>query len=87
MALMGEAIKAARHEADTIAAGFGRKVGAVSGVSNSELKNMTRAMKLAPSEYGQRGGGRRESPDRAELLMVNVLKLAQPVDVIFRFKQ
>lgn len=85
--LMGEAIKVARGKADAIAAGFGRKVGAVSGVSNSELKNMTRAMNLAPSEFNLRSGGRRGGPDRTELLMVNLLKLAQPVDVIFRIKQ
>jgi uncharacterized protein YggE len=84
--LMAEAIRVARSKADAIAAGFGRKVGAVSGVSNSELKNMTRAMNLAPFDYFQRSGGRREGPDRAELLMVNLLKLAQPVDVIFRIK-
>lgn len=85
--LMGEAIKVARNKADAIAAGFGRQVGAVSGVSNSELKNMTRAMNLAPSDYSQRSAGRRDVPDRTELLMVNLLKLAQPVDVIFRIKQ
>ena len=85
--LMNQAIKAARSKADTIAAGFGRKVGAVSGVSNGELKNMTRAMNLAPSEFNQRGGGRRDGPERSALLMVNPLKLVQPVDVIFRIKQ
>lgn len=84
--LMAEAIRQARRKADAIAAGFGRKVGAVSGVSNSELKNMTRAMNLAPSDYYQRGGERRGESDRTELLMVNLLKLAQPVDVLFRIK-
>lgn len=84
--LMAEAIKQARRKADAIAAGFGRKVGAVSGVSNSELKNMTRAMNLSPSDYYQRGTDRRAESDRTELLMVNLLKLAQPVDVLFRIK-
>jgi uncharacterized protein YggE len=84
--LMAQAIRLARAKADAIAAGFGRKVGAVSGVSNSELKNMTRAMNLAPFDYFQRGGARRDEGDRTELLMVNLMKLAQPVDVIFRIK-
>jgi len=84
--LMAEAIMQARRKADAIAAGFGRKVGAVSGVSNSELKNMTRAMNLSPSDYYQRGTDRRAGSDRTELLMVNLLKLAQPVDVLFRIK-
>ncbi len=84
--LMGEAIKVARRKAEVIAAGFGRKLGPVSGVSNSELKNMSRAMNLAPSEYYQRGNDRRDTADRAGLLMVNLLRLAQPIDVIFRIK-
>lgn len=84
--LVADAIRQARRKADAIAAGFGRKVGMVSGVSNSELKNMSRAMNLSPSDYYQRGTDRRAQSDRTDLLMVNLLKLAQPVDVLFRIK-
>ena len=83
--LMGEAIRQARRKADGIAAGFGRKVGAVAGVSSSELKNLTRAMNLSPSDFS-RGDRQAPAPDRSELLMVTMLKLAQPVNVIFRIK-
>lgn len=86
--LMGEAIKMARTKADGVAAGFGRKVGAVSGVSTSELKNLTRAMNLSPVEFNNyRGNQERKPPaNRAELVTVTTMKLMQPVDVIFRIK-
>jgi uncharacterized protein YggE len=86
--LMGDAIKMARRKADGVAAGFGRKVGAVSGVSTGELKNLTRAMNLSPVEFNNyRGNQERRPPaDRAELVTVTSIKLQQPVDVIFRIK-
>jgi uncharacterized protein YggE len=86
-ALTGEAIKAARRKAEAIAAGFGRKLGPVSGVSTGDMKNMTRAMGLAATEPARfnRPAGRGEY-DRDALLMVTVMKMAQSVDVIFRIK-
>jgi uncharacterized protein YggE len=85
--LTGEAIKAARRKAEAIAAGFGRKLGAVSGVSTGELKNITRAMGMAATDpsYSNRSAGRNEY-DRDSLLMVTMIKMAQSVDVIFRIK-
>ena len=75
--LMSDAIKMARC-----------KVGAVSGVSTGELKNLTRAMNLSPSEFNNyRGNQERRPPaDRAELVTVTSINLQQPVDVIFRIK-
>jgi uncharacterized protein YggE len=85
--LTADAIKAARRKADDIAAGFGRKVGAVSGVTTGELKNMTRAMGLAASEPTRpRGVASRGDGNREGLLMIGVIKLAQSVDVIYRIK-
>ena len=86
--LMSDAIKMARRKADGVAAGLGRKVGAVSGVSTGELKNLTGAMNLSPSEFNNyRGNQERRPPaDRAELVTVTSIKLQQPVDVIFRIK-
>ncbi len=86
--LMGDAIKMARRKAEGVAAGFGRKVGAVSGVSTSELKNLTRAMNLSPVEFNNYRGNQERNPpaDRAELVTVTSIKLQQPVDVIFRIK-
>lgn len=85
--LTGEAIKAARRKAEAMAAGFGRKLGAVSGVSTGDLKNVTRAMGLAaaePTRFTRTEG--RSQYDRDTLLMVTVMKLSQSVDVIFRIK-
>jgi uncharacterized protein YggE len=86
--LMGEAIRIARRKADGVAAGLGRKVGAVTGVSTEELKNLSRAMNLSPVEFSNyRGNQERKAPvDRAELVTVTTIKLQQPVDVIFRIQ-
>ncbi|WP_426101152.1 SIMPL domain-containing protein [Massilia sp. TSP1-1-2] len=86
--LMGDAIRMARRKAEGVAAGLGRKLGAVSAVSTGELKNLTRAMNLSPSEFNNyRGNQERRAPaDRAELVTVTSLKLQQPVDVIFRIQ-
>lgn len=85
--LMNDAIGVARRKAEGIAAGFGRKLGPVSGVSIGELKNLTRSMNLTPSDFYQRGGrGKGEDTPRDELLMINLIKLSQGVDVIFRIK-
>ena len=86
-ALMADAIKDARAKAEGIAAGFGRKLGAVGGVSPGELKNLTRAMNLSPSELNLRNARSRDAgADRTELLAINLLRLAQSVDVLFRIK-
>lgn len=83
--LLAQAVKSARQKAEGIAAGFGRKLGPVGGVSTGELKNLSRAMDMSPSEYFQRGG-RQVEISREDLLMVNMIKLSQGVDVIFRIK-
>jgi len=84
--LMQDAVKSARRKAEGMAAAFGRKLGAVNAVSSGELKNLTRAMNLAPSDYGRYSGGKQTETGRAELLAINALKLAQPVEVIFRIR-
>ncbi|WP_164557805.1 SIMPL domain-containing protein [Massilia atriviolacea] len=86
MALAGDALRIARRKAEGIAAGLGRKLGAASAVSTGDLKNLTRAMGLAPGEPGSRSPAQRIGTERAELLTVMSLKFAQPVDVIYRLK-
>jgi uncharacterized protein YggE len=86
MALAGDAIRIARRKAEAIAAGLGRKLGAASAVSTGDLKNLTRAMGLAPSESNQRSSTQKIGTERADLLTVMSLKFAQPVDVIYRLK-
>lgn len=86
--LTGEAIKVARSKAEAMAAGFGRKLGAVGGVSPGELKNLTRAMGMAASDDPRRytRAVSKNEYDRDGLLMINVIKMSQSVDVIFRIK-
>jgi uncharacterized protein YggE len=86
--LTGEAIKVARVKAEAMAAGFGRKLGVVGGVSTGDLKNLTRAMGMAASDEARRytrPTGKSEY-DRDALLMINIIKLSQSVDVIFKIK-
>ncbi len=85
MELLADAVKDARRKATGLMAGFGRKVGEVAGVTSGDLKNVSRAMGMAAVDsrsYAPSRGG--VETDRASLLMINSLKLAQPVDVIFR---
>lgn len=85
MALAADAIGIARRKAEGIAAGLGRKLGPATAVSTGDLKNLTRAMGLAPADNNYREG-RRAGMDRADVLAVISLKFAQPVDVIYRLK-
>ncbi|NHZ97003.1 SIMPL domain-containing protein [Massilia sp. CCM 8734] len=84
--LAGDAIRITRRKAEGIAAGLGRKLGAASAVSTGDLKNLTRAMGLAPSEPGSRSSSQKIGTERADLLTVMSLKFAQSVDVIYRLK-
>lgn len=83
--LMNDALKNARSKAQQIATGLGRQLGAANAVSNGDLKNLTRAMGLAPTDFNYRDP-RRAGVERGDVLTVSILKFAQPVDVIFRMK-
>lgn len=82
--LMTDALRQARAKADAMAASLGRKVAGVGGVSTGSLKNLSRAMDFAPTDYFNSGRDTRSAP--GDLIVVNAVKLAQPVDVIFRLK-
>ncbi|MFL6659497.1 MAG: SIMPL domain-containing protein [Massilia sp.] len=87
MELLSAAIQDARRKGEGMAAAFGRKLGPVGGATPGELKNLTRAMNLASSEYYQRSSQRDVArPDRDELVAVTMLKLAHSVDVVFKIK-
>jgi uncharacterized protein YggE len=86
-ALTNEAIKDARKRADAIAAGFGRKLGPVSGVSTGALKNLTNAMGLLAADV--RVNSRSSTAMRVEKVdIVNIvpMRYSQSVDIIFRIK-
>ncbi|SHG68754.1 SIMPL domain-containing protein [Massilia sp. CF038] len=84
--LMREAVAAARRKAEAMAAAAGRKLGPVSAISSGEMKNLSRAMNLAPGDFGRYSGSKSEPASRADLLAVTLLKMAQPVSVIYRLR-
>lgn len=85
--LVAEAIKVSKRKAANMAAGIGRKLGPVTAMSTGELKNLSRAMNLIPSESGFRGTlNRNEKTSRAELLTISLLKMLQLVDVIYKIQ-
>ncbi|CUI03538.1 SIMPL domain-containing protein [Massilia antarctica] len=85
MELAADAIRIARRKAEAIALGLGRKLGPAHAVSTGDLKNLTRAMGLAPHETNDRSSPQ-TGMDKADVLTVMALKFAQPVDVIYRLK-
>jgi uncharacterized protein YggE len=87
MELTAEAIRDARRRAEAMAAGFGRKVGAVAGVTSGALKNLAGAMGLVQADAFNRANSTNPNRgERADIVNISTLKFMQPVDVIFRIK-
>lgn len=84
--LIAQAMATAKRKALAMAKGAGMKLGAVTAVTNGDLKNLTRAMGLAPTDMRYSGSGTRSAYDRKDVLAIDIIKLAQPVDMIFRLK-
>ena len=83
--LSANAIRDATRKAQALAAGFGKKLGPVTAVTAGQLKNVSRAMGLVASDYSYSKGGKRSAETR-DFLMIESIKMAQSVDVIFRIK-
>jgi uncharacterized protein len=86
MELVAQAMSTARRKAAAMAKGAGMKLGAVTAVTLGDLKNLSRAMGLAPNDMRYSGSGTRSAYNRKDLLAIDIIKLAQPVDMIFRLK-
>jgi uncharacterized protein YggE len=90
--LVTEAIADARHRAEVMAAASGRRLGPVMAVTPDALKKLGTTMGLEREEFRmeRRSSGksnqRAEDIDRDTFVMLQVLKLRQPVDVIFRLE-
>ncbi len=80
--LLQQAIATARLKAQDIARGIGARLGAATGVSIGPLKNLSNAMGMASDSNARGGGGRRSA--RTEMALVQAMRLAQSVDVIYR---
>ncbi|NGZ83945.1 SIMPL domain-containing protein [Duganella aceris] len=84
--LTAVAVKDAQRRAENMAAGFGRKLGAVAAVSSGQLRNLTGAVGLMPGDfYRARAGVTPPQPDK-DFLTIDVLKWSQTVDMLFRIK-
>lgn len=84
--LYAEALADAQRKAEGMAAGMGRKLGPVAGMSTGSLKNLGNAMGLVASEFFNRQPAVDKQINRKDLLSIEVLKMAVPVDVIFKIK-
>ncbi|MES2128720.1 MAG: SIMPL domain-containing protein [Pseudomonadota bacterium] len=84
--LMGAAIKDAQRKAEAMALGVGRKLGAATAVTAGQLKNLSTSMGLVAADFNYtRATGKREL-DSKDFLTIDIQKMAQLVDVIFRLK-
>lgn len=84
--LTAAAIKDALRRAEGMAAGFGKKVGPVTAISSSPLRNLTKAVGLMPSDYYNPDRRTQAKTSEKDFLSITVLRWTQNVDMIFRIK-
>jgi len=85
--LLANAVKDAQRRAEAMAAGFGKKIGAVNAVSSGQLRNLTNAVGLMPGDLYYRSNRTVDAaPADKDFLATEVLRWSQTVDVIFRIK-
>lgn len=87
--LVTEAVQDARRRAAVMAAADGRRLGALMAATPQDLKNLTTAMGLDRGEFHyqrNQSNARPGDTDPETLLMVQAIKLRQPVDAIFRIE-
>lgn len=84
--LTAEAVKDAQRRAEAMATGFGKRVGAVTAITNGQLRNLTKAVGLMPSDFANARRGSDASTGDKDFLMVQSLRWSQTVDMIFRIK-
>ncbi|MBV7536603.1 SIMPL domain-containing protein [Duganella sp. sic0402] len=80
------AVKDAERRAEAMAAGLGKKVGAVTAISSGQLRNLTHAVGLMPGDLYPRNRSVNVPPADKDFLATDVLRWSQTVDVIFRIK-
>ncbi len=81
--LLAQALGSAKLKAQDIARGVGAKLGAATGVSTAPLRNLSHSMGMASDPFG-RNMSERRSPPKADMALVQAMRLAQSVDVIYR---
>jgi uncharacterized protein YggE len=84
--LSAAAVQDARRRAEAMAAGFGKKVGAVTAISSGQLRNLTGAVGLMPGDVHKNHPGVATPAADKDFLTIDVLKWSQVVDMIFRIR-
>jgi uncharacterized protein YggE len=91
--MVAEAVADARHHADVMAAASGRRLGPAMAVTNDAIKKLGTNLGLERDEFrAERKQGRRpanqsaEQIDRDVFIMVQMLKLRQSVDMVYRLE-
>ena len=91
--MVAEAVADARHHADVMAAASGRRLGPAMAVTNDAIKKLGTNLGLERDEFrAERKQGRRpanqsaEEIDRDVFIMVQMIKLRQSVDVVYRLE-
>src|SRR5438067_2551129 len=88
--LVTQAVADARRRAGVIGAAEGRRLGAMTGATTGELKNLSNSMGLERDAFrytrSKSGNTRPQGTDPEVLMQVQILKLSQPVDAIFRLE-
>jgi uncharacterized protein YggE len=84
--LTATAVKDAQRRAETMAAGFGKHAGAVTAISSGQLRNLTNAVGLMPTDLYNDRKGTAASSEEKDFLSIQVLRWSQTVDMIFRIK-
>lgn len=83
--LIAQAIRDARRKGQFMAEGFGRKLGPVAGVTPGQLKNLGSVMGLVREDFNYQRRPNAQRVEQKEIVNINILKLEQPVNVLFRF--
>jgi uncharacterized protein YggE len=91
--MVAEAVADARHHAEIMAAASGRRLGPAMAVTNDAIKKLGTNLGLERDEFrAERKQGRRpanqsaEQIDRDVFIMVQMLKLRQSVDMVYRLE-
>jgi uncharacterized protein YggE len=91
--MVAEAVADARHHADVMAAASGRRLGPAMAVTNDAIRRLGTNLGLERDELrAERKQGRRpanqsaEQIDRDVFIMVQMLKLRQSVDMVYRLE-
>ncbi len=85
--LIAKAIVDARRKAEGMAQAAGKKLGPATAISSGELRDLTSAIGLQRGRPEQQANSNaRNEQETRDLLMINLLKLAQSADVVFRLK-